>query len=407
MDEYIAVYLYDMKKLWIVLCMIIIWSSVWAEDLISLRDGRTVKAIIQEVTPTEVKYKRASNPQGPLFVINNSDVKSIVYDNGEVDEFYGLAETEYGAASVDENMSLIGQYHSDISGYNGKKVSKKKSKSGIMSFDLGKESILKDANVTIEICPKVQLYELEKRELGEMVWDPSTRMIPQYKILIKSSSDKILYVDLGNTFRIYGDKRYRCHFNESDGSAQSYYNNDWTDAFGRIYFDSDIYSTSTSSSSSIALGLGSVASTLGIGGKVGNLMNGISVGKESGEGVSRTKINSRILAIPPHGTVELPPYQVLIGKNYYTNYDYFYCYLESDMPCWSVNDFSEEESPYKETFVITYSTDENFSHFANLKFMLYCSSILGINESFLNISWQPKNILGIHERSIIGACRLY
>jgi len=398
-----------MKDILCVLFMIMTSAPIWAEDTILLRDGRAIKAVIQEVSQTEVKYKRASNPSGPLFTINISDIKSISYDNGEIDEFSTIVESEYGPAPKEENVQLINKYHTDIIGYEGKNSSSKKAKGGIMTFDLTKESILKDANITIEICPK-DLYEIEKRSLGEYIWDGSTKMFPEYRILVHNNSDKIVYIDLGNTFRIYGDQRVRSHCNDGDGTRPAYYNNDWTDNPFRIYYKSDVYSTNSSSTSSIAIGLGSVASTLGIGGKIGNLMQGLSYSNGSEQGASHTQINERILQVPPHSTIELPPYQVLIDKKYYNNYDYFYCgfsYDEIPVSRWEVMNFREDVSPYNESFIITYSTDQNFSHFSNIKFSLYCSSIIGTDNDMIEPSWQPKKILGIHEHSIIGACRIY
>lgn len=54
-----------------------------AQDIITLKDGTDIKAKVTEVTGTEVKYKKFSNPDGPTFVIPKSDILVVRYENGE------------------------------------------------------------------------------------------------------------------------------------------------------------------------------------------------------------------------------------------------------------------------------------------------------------------------------------
>ena len=69
--------------------------------------------------------------------------------------------------------------------------------------------------------------------------------------------------------------------------------------FSRFY-DGKITTETQSVSNGVSLGLGAVASTLGIGGVVGNIAQGITLGSSSGKSVSTTTISPRIIAIPPH-----------------------------------------------------------------------------------------------------------
>lgn len=41
-------------------------SIIFAQDIISMRNGDIIKAVIQEISQTEIKYKKHSNPNGPL-----------------------------------------------------------------------------------------------------------------------------------------------------------------------------------------------------------------------------------------------------------------------------------------------------------------------------------------------------
>ena len=58
-----------------------------AQDVITMKDGTDVQAKIIEVNPSEIRYKKYSNPDGPIFTINKSDVLIVRYENGEKDVF--------------------------------------------------------------------------------------------------------------------------------------------------------------------------------------------------------------------------------------------------------------------------------------------------------------------------------
>jgi hypothetical protein len=56
--------------------------SVAAQDLIVLRDGNMIEAKVIEISPTEIRYKRSDNLEGPTIVIPADRVLSIKYKNG-------------------------------------------------------------------------------------------------------------------------------------------------------------------------------------------------------------------------------------------------------------------------------------------------------------------------------------
>lgn len=51
-------------------------------DIISLKNGSQVDGKVLEITSTEIKYKRCDNIDGPIIIINKSDVTKIRYVNG-------------------------------------------------------------------------------------------------------------------------------------------------------------------------------------------------------------------------------------------------------------------------------------------------------------------------------------
>jgi len=56
--------------------------SVAAQDIIILKDGNTIAAKVSEISPTEIRYKRFDNLDGPTIVIPADRVLSIRYQNG-------------------------------------------------------------------------------------------------------------------------------------------------------------------------------------------------------------------------------------------------------------------------------------------------------------------------------------
>ena len=59
--------------------------SVKALDMIVLRDGNIIDAKVMEIHPTEIRYKRSDNLDGPMIIIPKDSVLSIKYENGVLD----------------------------------------------------------------------------------------------------------------------------------------------------------------------------------------------------------------------------------------------------------------------------------------------------------------------------------
>ena len=58
-----------------------------AQDTIFKTDAQTISAKILEISPSEVRYKRFTNPDGPTYILPVSDISHIIYQNGERDDF--------------------------------------------------------------------------------------------------------------------------------------------------------------------------------------------------------------------------------------------------------------------------------------------------------------------------------
>ena len=90
-----------MKKVLLVALSTLFLTSItgWSQDIITLKSGEDVKAKILEVNPTEIKYKRFDNQQGPTFTTRRSDILMITYENGQRD----IISTTSGILSAEDD----------------------------------------------------------------------------------------------------------------------------------------------------------------------------------------------------------------------------------------------------------------------------------------------------------------
>ena len=61
--------------------------SVFAQDVIVKKDGSTILSKVLEVNTADIKYKKFSNPNGPIYTIRKAELLSINYENGDKDTF--------------------------------------------------------------------------------------------------------------------------------------------------------------------------------------------------------------------------------------------------------------------------------------------------------------------------------
>ena len=56
-------------------------------DTIKLKNGEEIIAIVNEVNPGEIRYKKCDNKTGPTYAVKRSDISMIVYANSSKDYF--------------------------------------------------------------------------------------------------------------------------------------------------------------------------------------------------------------------------------------------------------------------------------------------------------------------------------
>ena len=76
------------KKLFIfVITAILSVASATAQDVITLRDGNEIQALVKEVGEVNVKYKNFDNPNGPVYTLKRWKIFMIKYADGSKEVF--------------------------------------------------------------------------------------------------------------------------------------------------------------------------------------------------------------------------------------------------------------------------------------------------------------------------------
>ena len=83
----------------LVLLLTLAGFAAQAQDLLTKRTGEELSVKILEITPSEVRYRRADNPDGPLISIWRSDVFMIRYANGTRENLSGAPLPPAAAAT--------------------------------------------------------------------------------------------------------------------------------------------------------------------------------------------------------------------------------------------------------------------------------------------------------------------
>jgi len=91
----------------IVLCAVI---SVHAQDVITLKNGDEIEALVQRIGEVEIAYKKWDFQDGPTFTIRKSEIFRIKYQNGTKDVFNDFtepAETQTEQPQVEQTKQAV------------------------------------------------------------------------------------------------------------------------------------------------------------------------------------------------------------------------------------------------------------------------------------------------------------
>lgn len=76
-----------MKRFLLLITCLLCGIGVAAQDIILKRNAEEIEALVKEITDTDVKYKKFSNPGGVTYSIRRSEIFSITYENGSTEHF--------------------------------------------------------------------------------------------------------------------------------------------------------------------------------------------------------------------------------------------------------------------------------------------------------------------------------
>jgi len=88
-----------MKKILLFTAFLVIATASFSQDLISLKKGNRLEVIITEITPTLVRYKLFTEPQGRTYFVYKDDVAGIMYRDGSVETF-----NQSGGQTIESNQ---------------------------------------------------------------------------------------------------------------------------------------------------------------------------------------------------------------------------------------------------------------------------------------------------------------
>lgn len=81
--------------------------GAFAQDTLYTTKGKIITGRVIEITQQEIKYKRAANPDGPLYVVDKTDIVLIHYKNGSKDVFESSEETSSNNLQNNSNDNTV------------------------------------------------------------------------------------------------------------------------------------------------------------------------------------------------------------------------------------------------------------------------------------------------------------
>ena|SRR5258706_131157 len=81
----------------------------FSQDIITMKTGEDILAKISEIGPTEIKYKKFDNLDGPLYTLLKSEILMIRYENGTNNVFKEEQKSNSGWSANSSDLNLYEQ----------------------------------------------------------------------------------------------------------------------------------------------------------------------------------------------------------------------------------------------------------------------------------------------------------
>ena len=328
------------------LSLILFTISVNAQDVIVKKDGSTILSKVFEIGSSEIKYKKHSHLDGPIYTIVKSDIQAINYENGEKEVFDVSIQKSNNATKQIDNTPIKAQPADDNEEQKAKyselprlnlKQSKKESKVFFPIMAFTDSSVISTKELTIIIDPTAAEY-----------YDGGWKVKIGYAIQIVNKSEMPIYIDRARCFRRYNDLETK------------------------NYFDNKQYSVTNGNGTGLGVSIG-----------IGPI--GIGTGGASSSSDTETYGIERILVIGPQSKANLLDYKYIRLSETKAKFK-----TVSDIEYWGFNlsskdrvnqggvkEYSESDTPYSNKYFMTYSTDPNFENSYTLNFELYAKYLVG------------------------------
>ena len=353
-------------KLNLFLLMLIFGCKLLAQDRIVTKDGNTLDVYNVEVASNFVFYSEQNSADADIQKMKKDDILMIRFQDGSRKIFTdGVAEEseteekqvvlseesivkDY-SIPAEENEKLKEKYRVPVEYV--KEPSNKEAKSFYCQFDFCKDAVLADKNLEIELKTI--------KDVGpRWIWLDANFTL---SINLKNKTSQIIYVDLGNSFFIRGDEA------------------------SPLYTPSST-SVTDGASGGVGVNVGSMTNALGVGGVVGTLAQGITVGGGKSQSSTTVTYSQRYISVPPMSSVTLESQLMFLpGKEYGGN---IRCEERKSFACVFMKEFGlkrgetinwdENSTPIKIKSYINYSLDSGFSNTGHINTSLYVKKMIGI-----------------------------
>ena len=372
------------------------WGFTWAQDRVITKEGDVMEVYRVDLGSTFIYYTLEDKDDAPLQKIAKADVLMIRKKDGtKIDVTAAATATapappaqagqtaqpgivtlkreELTAEGKAANDALIEKLNCHVElvlkDSDKEDVGIKRAKRGFAILGVKQNSVI--ANEDIEVGMTLGVMYQEKKvdvfyplKVYEQFY-VNFLYKPHICFSVKNKQNKTLYLDLGNTFYV------------SQGQPVCYY-------------IPTASTTSSGSSGGGSLNLGAVAGALGVGGAVGTLASGISVGGGSSKSTSTTTYSQRVIGIPPYATVQLSPKPLYPDKSY----PVFNFSSDCEGGTMMVGDnytYAEETSPLQMSLILAYSETENCERTKSAPINLYIRQLLGYREGVINVNARVNN----------------
>lgn len=193
-----------------------------AQDVIIMKSGDEINAKVIKISADNIEYKKWSNLEGPVYTLSKYDVFMVKYMNGDKDVFNNsndLSEDnektianfnknqplKTKATPASDNSEIVAKYNQNIRA--NLKPSNKDAEYAVGIMGVTSSSILSTEDIEIKIVPAT-VY----------VWGDCE--IRHY-IEIHNKTDNIIYIDKGNSFRIYNNDETQCYYSTNQVNISS------------------------------------------------------------------------------------------------------------------------------------------------------------------------------------------